>query len=107
MPNGWLLPTRPISAPALTVGNGEPGAMRGVPAERARSLLLLDSCTSPVVVKPTCCPRRTRMPVLTHPLRAGTLNEPGPSIPGSSEVLVFVLVSTLPAPPRADGYPPR
>ncbi len=50
MPNGWLLPTRPISAPAFTLGSGAPGAIAAVPAARARSLPLSDNCTSPVVL---------------------------------------------------------
>src|SRR5687767_15555290 len=84
MANGCPLPTRPINAPAPTLGTGEFGALRdGEPAERARSAPLVESCTSPVVSNSTTSPRRTRMPVDTQPAVAETRTDPGESRPGS------------------------
>src|SRR5687768_12089798 len=84
MPNGGPLPMRPISAPAAAFGSGELAAVRDEPADRARSPPLLESCTSPVVLKETTSPWRTRIPVDTQPAVAGTRIDPGVSLPGSS-----------------------
>src|SRR5688572_11450895 len=99
MPNGRPLPTRPINAPAAAFGSGEPAAVRDAePAERARSLPLVDNCTSPVVLNDTISPRRTRIPVDTQPAAPATRIEPGESRPGSRSAAL--------APPviAANGY---
>src|SRR5688572_33333892 len=101
MPNACPLPIRPINAPAPAVGSGDPGAVRdGEPADRARSLPLVESCTSPVVLKVMTSPFRTRMPVDTHPAVAGTRTDPGPSTPGSR------LAALAPPVIAANGYVP-
>src|SRR5688500_17129463 len=102
MAKGCPLPTRPINAPAKAFGSGAPVAVReGEPAERARSLPLLDSCTSPVVLNDTLSPRRTRSPVDTQPAVPATRIDPGESRPGSRSAAL--------APPEmaATGYVPR